>query len=47
MQAVSFGPSVPDGFGDEDPTGVALKKLVIEAVGIDLLGKESKNGQNS
>ncbi len=39
--------AIPDGFGEEDPTGVALRKLVIEAVGIDLLGKESENGQNS
>ncbi|MEZ4813306.1 MAG: V-type ATP synthase subunit F [Caldisericia bacterium] len=33
---------LPSGFSEEDPAWKALRKLVTEAVGVDLLGKEKR-----
>ncbi|MCK5743712.1 MAG: V-type ATP synthase subunit F, partial [Caldisericia bacterium] len=33
---------IPSGFSEEDPAWRALRKLVTEAVGVDLLGKEKR-----
>ena len=38
---------LPTGFDSEDPAGAALRKLVTEAVGVDLLGKERIYGKDS
>jgi len=38
---------IPDGFEEDDPAGEALRKLVMEAIGVDLLGKERLNGNNN
>lgn len=49
-KASLHGPTVlviPDGLGEDDPAGRALRKLVTEAVGVDLLGKERLYGNNN
>jgi len=38
---------LPTGFDLEDPAGAALRRLVTEAVGVDLLGKERIYGKDN